>query len=106
MRLDIARIEERIAKLQEIKRIASDPEMARILLEFLVPDQEAPASVPEMQAPREEINDALQMQPRKPEDTMVAAQAADNEEDDEAAKLLSAIAQGRDSKSPWRMRRG
>ncbi len=105
MRLDVARIEERIAKLQEIKRIASDPEMARILLEFLVPDQEAPASVAEMQA-REEINDALQMQPRKAEDTMAAAQAGDSEEDDEAAKLLSAIAQGRDSKSPWRMRRG
>jgi hypothetical protein len=35
MQLNVQRIEERIHKLQEIKRIASDPEMLKILMEFI-----------------------------------------------------------------------
>jgi hypothetical protein len=39
MQLNVKRIDERIYKLQEIKRIAADPEMLRILLEFIVDDE-------------------------------------------------------------------
>ena len=35
MRLDTSKIDERIKKLQEIQRIAADPEMLRILFEFI-----------------------------------------------------------------------
>jgi hypothetical protein len=35
MRFDVQKIDERIQKLQEIRRIATDPQMATILLEFL-----------------------------------------------------------------------
>ena len=39
MQLNMKRIDERIHKLQEIKRIAADPEMLKILLEFIVDDE-------------------------------------------------------------------
>jgi hypothetical protein len=39
MQLNVKRIDERIYKLQEIKRIAADPEMLRILLEFIMDDE-------------------------------------------------------------------
>ena len=35
MRFDLQKIDERIQKLQEIRRIATDPQMATILMEFL-----------------------------------------------------------------------
>jgi hypothetical protein len=35
MQLNVQRIEERIHKLQEIKRIASDPELLKMLMEFI-----------------------------------------------------------------------
>jgi hypothetical protein len=35
MQLNIKKIDERIQKLQEIKRIASDPELVAMLLEFI-----------------------------------------------------------------------
>lgn len=35
MRIDIHKLNERIKKLQEIRRIAADPELATILLEFM-----------------------------------------------------------------------
>ncbi len=35
MTLDIKKIDERIQKLQEIRRIADDPEMVKLLLEFI-----------------------------------------------------------------------
>ena len=35
MRLDLQKIDERIQQLQEIRRIASDPQMATIMSEFL-----------------------------------------------------------------------
>jgi hypothetical protein len=37
MRFDLQRLDDRIKKLHEIRRIAADPEMANILLEFLTP---------------------------------------------------------------------
>ena len=36
MRLDITKIDERIQRLQELRRIANDPEMAQLLSEFLI----------------------------------------------------------------------
>lgn len=39
MQLNVKRIDERIHKLQEIKRIAADPEMLKILLEFIMDDE-------------------------------------------------------------------
>ena len=38
MRLDISKIDERIKKLQELRRIATDSEMAQLLSEFLLSD--------------------------------------------------------------------
>ncbi len=35
MRIDLQKLDERIYKLQEIRRIAADPELAAILLEFM-----------------------------------------------------------------------
>jgi hypothetical protein len=35
MRFDTSRIDERIHRLQEVKRIVSDPELVQMLLEFL-----------------------------------------------------------------------
>jgi hypothetical protein len=40
MQLNVQRIEERIHKLQEIKRIAADPEMVKMLMEFISLDEE------------------------------------------------------------------
>jgi hypothetical protein len=39
MRLDIAKIDERIKRLQELRRLACDPEIASILLECLTGDE-------------------------------------------------------------------
>jgi hypothetical protein len=41
MRVDTGRIDERIQKLQEIKRIAADPEMVEMLFEFVDLDGES-----------------------------------------------------------------
>jgi len=41
MRLDISKIDERIAKLQELRRIATDAEMAQLLSEFLSTESNA-----------------------------------------------------------------
>lgn len=48
MRLDIQKLDERIKKLQEIRRIAADPELATILLEFMSTEEVVaePVSVP------------------------------------------------------------
>lgn len=40
MRLDLSKIDERIRRLQEIRRIASDPEAATILLECITSEDE------------------------------------------------------------------
>jgi hypothetical protein len=41
MRLDINKIDDRIKKLQEIKRILADPELTALLMEFLTVEAEA-----------------------------------------------------------------
>ena len=46
MRIDIKKLDERIKKLQEIRRIATDPELSTILLEFVGPDDEITAEQP------------------------------------------------------------
>jgi hypothetical protein len=43
MQLNIRKLDERIQKLQEIKRIAADPELVAMLLEFIGADEEKPA---------------------------------------------------------------
>jgi hypothetical protein len=40
MRFDLQKIDERIKKLQEIRRLATDPEAASLLLEFMSPADE------------------------------------------------------------------
>jgi|ERR1041385_3986840 hypothetical protein len=49
MHLDVDRIEERIQKLQEVRRIANDPDLLRMLTEFIVMDayRPEPVSIPE-----------------------------------------------------------
>jgi len=47
MKVNIKKIEERIQKLQEIKRIAADPELVAMLLEFIgSEDDHAETGVP------------------------------------------------------------
>ncbi len=43
VRLDANKIDERIQKLQELKRIAADPELLQMLFEFMDMDEETPA---------------------------------------------------------------
>jgi len=47
MRLDLQKIDERIKKLQEIRKLATDPEAATLLLEFMSPvdERSEPVSV-------------------------------------------------------------
>ena len=44
MQLNLKKLDERIQKLQEIKRIAADPEMVALLLEFIAADEEKPSA--------------------------------------------------------------
>jgi hypothetical protein len=46
MQLNVKKIEARIQKLQEIKRIAADPELVAMLLEFLVTEDDRAEAVP------------------------------------------------------------
>lgn len=55
MRLDVAKIDERIKKLQELRRVASDPEMASLLVECLTGDEsEIPSRSVEPRSKRDE----------------------------------------------------
>ena len=45
MKIDIQRLDERIKKLQEIRRIAADPELVSILLDFVSTDARGAAPV-------------------------------------------------------------
>ena len=51
MRLDVSKIDERITKLQELRRIATDAEMAQLLSEFLLNENGA-QSAPNGIAPK------------------------------------------------------
>jgi hypothetical protein len=42
MKLNVQKLDERIARLQELRRIATDPEMTAILSEFIVADETKP----------------------------------------------------------------
>jgi hypothetical protein len=44
MQLNVRKLDERIQKLQEIKRIAADPELVAMLLEFIGADEEKPSA--------------------------------------------------------------
>jgi hypothetical protein len=46
MRFDLQKIDERIKKLQEIRKLATDPEAASLLLEFMSPAEELSAPTP------------------------------------------------------------
>jgi len=46
MQLNVRKIDERIQKLQEIRRIAADPELVAMLLEFIGSDDERAESAP------------------------------------------------------------
>jgi hypothetical protein len=46
MQLNVRKIDERIQKLQEIRRIAADPELVAMLLEFIASDDERAESAP------------------------------------------------------------
>ncbi len=99
MRLDITKIDESISKLQEIKRIASDPELIRMLLEFVaLDDTRSEMHEGPVRAADEKMLAMTQSSSGTP--------AGNSQDEDEAGKLLSAIAEGRDTKSGWRMRRG
>jgi hypothetical protein len=51
MRFDLQKIDERIKKLQEIRRLATDPEAGSLLLEFISPadDRSEPAPVAKLE---------------------------------------------------------
>ena len=64
MQLNLRKIDERIQKLQEIKRIASDPELMSMLFEFMASETDktepAPVARPDaVGAPRSEDNDIV-----------------------------------------------
>ena len=46
MQLNVKKIEARIQKLQEIRRIAADPELVAMLLEFVVAEDDRLEAVP------------------------------------------------------------
>jgi hypothetical protein len=52
MRFDLQKIDERITKLQEIRRLATDPEAASLLLEFMSPSDERSEPPPAVKADR------------------------------------------------------
>jgi hypothetical protein len=67
MRLDLTRINNRINKLQELKRMANDPELMELFLEFIT-QEEAQARAAEAaadagakrEAPADDVVDAVQ----------------------------------------------
>ena len=46
MQLNLRKLDDRIQKLQEIRRIAADPEMVSMLFEFIGGEDERPEPVP------------------------------------------------------------
>lgn len=83
MHLDIAKIDERIKRLQELRRIASDPEMASLLLECLSGDGSEVASYAvESRPPKREENGPIHL------DSLRANRAAD--EPDELIRDIAA----------------
>ena len=50
MQLNLRKIDERIQKLQEIRRIAADPELVTMLFEFIATEDERTEPVPAAEA--------------------------------------------------------
>jgi hypothetical protein len=50
MQLNLRKLDERIQKLQELRRIAADPEMVAMLFEFVAAEDERPEPVPAVRA--------------------------------------------------------
>jgi hypothetical protein len=50
MQLNVRKLDERIQKLQEIRRIAADPELVTLLLEFIANDDERAEPAPATKA--------------------------------------------------------
>jgi hypothetical protein len=71
MHLDVSRIEERIHKLQEVKRIANDSELLSMITEFIVMNDRAADPVP---APKVPVAVAASTGAPRPEDTDVVNQ--------------------------------
>lgn len=46
MRIDIQKLDERIRQLQEVRRVAVDPELSTILMEFVSSDDAGPSHLP------------------------------------------------------------
>lgn len=44
MRLNVQKLDQRIAKLQELRRLAADPEIASMLLEFIATEEQEAVS--------------------------------------------------------------
>ncbi len=44
MRLNVQKIDQRIKKLQELRKLATDPEIASMLLEFIGPEEQESAT--------------------------------------------------------------
>lgn len=92
MQLNLRRIDERIQKLQEIRRIATDPELVAMLFEFMAAGDERTEPIPEP---------ARVTVPASKPDAMVAAGP------DDAADIVNQVVNGMDApaSSIWSRRR-
>ena len=75
MPLDINKIDERIKKLQELRKIAADAEMAKLLSEFMT-DEDSLMSLPPVQS------------------KAAAAEAALNPKPDEVSQFVKGVLEG------------
>jgi hypothetical protein len=50
MHINVSKIDERIQKLQEVKRIASDPELLRMIAEFMATEERSAEPAPAARA--------------------------------------------------------
>jgi hypothetical protein len=46
MTLNVQKIDQRIKKLQELRRLATDPEIAALLLELITPEEQGDGALP------------------------------------------------------------
>ncbi len=76
MQLNVKKIDERIQKLQEIRRIAADPELVSMLFEFIAAEDERAEPAPP---------------PAKPETTTTAATRLDD------ADIVNQVMKGMDA---------
>ena len=86
MHMNLRKIDDRIQKLQEIRRIAADPELVAMLFEFMAPEDERTESAPAAKA-----------------DSVVAASTASTDD----ADLVTQVLKGSDGQGSglWSRRR-